>query len=117
MLSRRLRLSLAFAAAVIPLGGVVVVAGFSPTGAAPVSKSATTSPDVTVSSGSRLGSAVYLTSPTPKPSATPDNGIHVDCEKGNDDNKGTLAKPLRSIRAATSQALDAGTVIELARGC
>ncbi|MFF5075829.1 hypothetical protein ACFY36_02175 [Actinoplanes sp. NPDC000266] len=44
-------------------------------------------------------------------------GIHVDCEKGDDGNKGTLAKPLRSVRAATSRALGAGSVIELARGC
>jgi hypothetical protein len=82
-----------------------------------VSTSATTSPGVTVSAGPQLGSAAYVTSAAPTPSATPDNGIHVDCERGKDDNKGTLASPLRSIQAATSRALDPGTVIELARGC
>ena len=64
-----------------------------------------------------LGPALAITSATPKPSPTPDNGIHVDCRKGDDGNNGTLARPLRSIRAATSRSLDPGAVIELARGC
>lgn len=120
MLRRRPRLALAFAAVAIPLGGALVVAGFSAPGTAPVSRSApsvsrsaTTSPGVTV----KLGPAAYVTSAPPKPSATPDNGIHVDCDKGDDDGPGTLARPLRSIQAATARTLDAGTVIELARGC
>ncbi|WP_249998465.1 right-handed parallel beta-helix repeat-containing protein [Actinoplanes sp. M2I2] len=125
MPSSRLRRTLAvgLAAVAIPLGGALAVTTFSPTETVavstpvtPGSTPATTSPaPPTVSP--RLGPAESVTSPPPKPSATPDNGIHVDCEKGDDGNKGTLARPLRSIRAATSRALDPGAVIELARGC
>jgi len=117
MPSRRLRHALALAAATIVVGGTLAVAGLPAPDATPVSKPVTASPEVTVSAGSSLGPAAYLTSAAPKPSATPDDGIHVDCAKGDDANKGTLARPLRSIRAATSRALDPGTVIELARGC
>ena len=122
MLTRRLRLPLACTAAAITVGGALVVAGFAPADstpvsapASPVSKPGTTSPEVTVSP--QLGSAAYVTAAPRKSPAAPDNGIHVDCAKGDDDNKGTLAEPLRSIRAATSRALDPGDVIELARGC
>ncbi|WP_250036451.1 hypothetical protein [Paractinoplanes maris] len=83
-----------------------------------VSTSATASPRATVSVAPSLGSAAYVTSPPPpKPKVAPFQGIHVDCEKGDDGNKGTLAKPLRSIRAATSRALEPGAAIGLARGC
>ena len=123
---RRLRLPLAFAAAAVPVGGALMVADLTPTDTSLVGRSATVSstpaptaasPSVTAGAAPRLGSAAYLTSAPPKPSPTPDNGIHVDCDKGDDDNKGTLAEPLRSIGAATSRSLEPGTVIELARGC
>jgi hypothetical protein len=120
---RRLRLTLALAAVAIPLSGGLAVAAFSSDSADPVAltrpaaSASTPSPTPTVSVEPRLGSAMYVTSAPPKPSPTPDNGIHVDCAKGDDDNKGTPAKPLRSIRAATSRSLEPGTVIELARGC
>src|SRR4051795_8751905 len=120
---RRLRLTLALAALAIPLSGGLAVAAFSADAADPVSlarpaaSARTPSSAPTASAEPRLGSAMYVTSAPPKPSPTPDNGIHVDCAKGADDNKGTLAKPLRSIRAATARALGPGTVIELARGC
>ncbi|MBM2620712.1 hypothetical protein JIG36_34955 [Actinoplanes sp. LDG1-06] len=133
MLSRRLRLPLAGAAAAVAVGGGLVVANFSPaetttpvsapgpslSGPPPGSTSASAAP--TVSVAPKLGSAAYITSPPPKAStaATPTERIdvHVDCNKGNDGNKGTLAQPLRSVDAATSRSLDAGTVVGLARGC
>ena len=119
MPSRRLRLPLVIAVAAVPL----VVAGCSPPDAAPSTEAAApasspvAAPAVTVTVAPSLGPAMSITSPTPKPSATPDNGIHVHCAKGDDGNKGTLAEPLRTIRAATSRTLDPGSVIELARGC
>ncbi len=125
---RRFRLPLALTAVAVAVGGGLVFAGFSPADTKPVSNAGTPlastpgatspSPSVAVSVAPSLGSAVYLTSPTPKPStAPPFNGIHVDCEKGDDGGKGTLASPLRSIQAATSRSLDPGDAIGLARGC
>ena len=123
MPSRRLRLPLALTAAAVLLGGASYVAvRHSPEDTAPVSASATrasttAAPVPSVSVAPRLGSAARLTSAPPTPSPTRDDGIHVDCERGDDDNRGTVAEPLRSIQAATSRALEPGAVIELARGC
>ena len=127
---RRLRLPLAVTAAAITLGGALAVAGYSAaepdtdtdtTPASLTSPSAppsSPSPTATVSVAPKLGSALSITSPPPrKPKAAPFKGIHVDCEKGDDGNQGTLAKPLRSIRAATARALDPGEAIGLVRGC
>jgi hypothetical protein len=129
---RRLRLPLAVAAAAIPVAGALVLTGYSPVDTTAVSKTAPSvsaaaspSPRAIASStvAPSLGPAAYLTSsPAPKaPATTTSPAIHidvyVDCEKGDDGNKGTLAQPLRSVRAATSRTLDPGTVIGLARGC
>ncbi|XVU28128.1 hypothetical protein ACQPZJ_14120 [Actinoplanes sp. CA-054009] len=111
------RLPLALTATSITLGGALVAVGLSPTGTAPASVSR---PAPLPSATESIGPATYVTSPAPKPSiarTTPDTGLHVDCAKGDDGNKGTLAKPLRSIGAATARALGPGAVIELARGC
>ncbi|MCY1136690.1 hypothetical protein OWR29_01675 [Actinoplanes sp. Pm04-4] len=133
MPSRRLRLPLVATAATVVLGGALVVAGFSPFSpgekepaslAVPVSPSGarispSAAPSPTVSVAPSLGTAAYVTaSPKPKASApTQHVDIHVNCKDGNDNNKGTLAEPLRTIGAATSRSLDAGTVVGLARGC
>ncbi|MBL7253063.1 hypothetical protein [Paractinoplanes lichenicola] len=129
MLSRRLRLPLVFAAAAVTAGGAFAFARHSPAETEPVSStaapttaaatSATPSPSATVSVAPSLGTAAYLTSP-PAPKATAAAvkvDIHVDCKKGDDGNNGSFAKPLRSVDAATSRSLDAGTVVGLARGC
>ncbi|MGK5678382.1 hypothetical protein [Actinoplanes sp. URMC 104] len=133
MPTRRLRRPSAVAVAAVPLAGALLVAGCASAKPAPVSNAAATTPVSTPTTASpspsasaavapKLGSAAYLTSPPPKPSASAarndvDVDLHVDCEKGDDGNKGTLAKPLRSIGAATSRDLAPGTVIGLARGC
>ncbi|MEU8819138.1 hypothetical protein [Actinoplanes sp. NPDC048796] len=122
----RHRLPLALTAMSIALGGGLIAAGFSPTGAAPASVSR---PAPSVSATESVDPAALVTSPAPTPSVDPkssidpkpaipdDDGVHVDCAKGDDGNTGTLAKPLRSIRAATARAAGPGAVIELARGC
>ncbi|MBU2666352.1 alanine and proline-rich secreted protein Apa [Actinoplanes bogorensis] len=132
MLSRRLRLPLAFAAVAIAGSGAFVVAhrgsadpetvSETLTGTptpAPLSGSAAPAPGTAVSVAPKLGPATYVTSAPPKPSASATQRIdvHVDCRNGNDGNNGTQAKPLRSVDAATSRSIDAGTVIGLARGC
>src|ERR1700753_3756008 len=114
MLSRRLRLPLAFAAVTIAGGGAFVVSHRAPAGTEAVSETltgtpapapsvASAAPSPTVSVAPKLGPAPYVTSATPKPSvATQRIDVHVDCDQGNDGNPGTLAKPLRSVDAATS---------------
>ncbi|MCO8274013.1 hypothetical protein M1L60_25770 [Actinoplanes sp. TRM 88003] len=129
MPSRRLRLPLVLTATAVTLGGVLVVAGFARSEAEPASVTTVATPLPQPSSAApsasapptvapKIGSALALTSPPPpKPTVKPFNGIHVDCKRGNDDNKGTLAKPLRTIDAATSRSLDPGAAIGLVRGC
>ncbi|MDY7089948.1 MAG: hypothetical protein SYR96_33255 [Actinomycetota bacterium] len=129
MLSRRLRLPLVFAAAAVTASGAFAVSRYSTAETKPVSSTAapatssaaptSPSPQVTVSVAPSLGPAVYVTSPPPKTTAAAPVkvDIHVDCRKGDDGNKGTLASPLRTIDAATSRSLGAGTVVGLARGC
>ena len=105
MLSKRLSLQLTFAATAISLCGALVIAGLAPAPATPSS-------DLTVSAGQRLEPAAGVTA-----AAAPGRELYVDCGRGSDRNRGTLAKPLRSIRAATARALGLGTVIKLVRGC
>lgn len=103
MPSRRLNRPLTFVAT-IPLGVALIVAGLSPALASQAAPGLRHQPpgDITL---------------TATKSVIPDNALHVSCRTGNDRNTGTLARPLRSIGAATAQALRPGTVIGLARGC
>src|SRR5690348_3453210 len=121
MPSRR-RLPLALTALSIAVGGGLIAVALSPADTVPASVSApapriSPSPSVTTSLGPAASVTSPAATPAPAPKAKPDNGLHVDCAKGDDGNNGSLAKPLRSIRAATSRASGRGSVIELARGC